>query len=112
MICLNTQKQTLEYQNCSFILKDLLSSKRRDIHAEPNLVLTRSSQVTSKHSNTIVTVLLSNKDIVTNHPVCKNIGKLFKNQNFLIKLKNNFFLISFIILCLFFKNFNQIITLR
>src|ERR1044072_5639245 len=40
MICLNTQQQTLEYQNCSFILKYLLSSKSRDIHAEPNLVLT------------------------------------------------------------------------
>src|ERR1044072_7668481 len=43
MICLNTQKQILEYQNCSFILKYLLSSKLRDIHAEPNLVLTPES---------------------------------------------------------------------
>ena len=42
MICLNTQQQILEYQNCSFILKYLLSSKSRDIHAEPNLVLTGS----------------------------------------------------------------------
>src|ERR1044072_5477287 len=42
MIFLNTQQQTLEYQNCSFILRYLLSSKSRDIHAEPNLVLTRS----------------------------------------------------------------------
>src|ERR1044072_4871337 len=45
MICLNTQQQTLEYQNCSFILKYLLSSKSRDIHAEPNLVLTGYSKV-------------------------------------------------------------------
>src|ERR1044072_1047576 len=44
MICLNTQKQTLEYQNCSFILKYLLSSKPRDIHAEPNLVLTDTTK--------------------------------------------------------------------
>src|ERR1044072_7207819 len=41
MICLNTQKQMLEYQSCSFTLKYLLSSKLRDIHAEPNLVLTQ-----------------------------------------------------------------------
>src|ERR1044072_1123455 len=42
MICLSTQKQNLEYQNCSFTLKYLLSSKPRDIQAEPNLVLTIS----------------------------------------------------------------------